>query len=144
MQDRELYQQILGLQSPWSVSGVELDAEAGEVRVRVEHPRGAKFSCPDCDRELACHDYAAERRWRQRGACRHGTVPLASGPRGTGPGHGVKTAPVPSAEKQSRSPRLFERSAIDALLATQTVKGAQRVLRTSWDETWLVLQKAVA
>ena len=31
MQDKELYQQILGLNSPWSVSDVELDHEASEM-----------------------------------------------------------------------------------------------------------------
>ena len=45
MQDRDLYHQILGLSSPWEVSGVELDAEAGEIRVRVTHPAGARFCC---------------------------------------------------------------------------------------------------
>jgi len=39
---------------------------------------------------------------------------------------------------------MFERFAIDVLLATQTVKGAQAILGTSWDETWHILQKAVA
>ncbi len=49
MQDKELYQQILGLSSPWTVSEVELDHEAQEIRVRVVHPRGTTFRCPDCD-----------------------------------------------------------------------------------------------
>jgi transposase len=39
---------------------------------------------------------------------------------------------------------LFERFAIDVMLACQTVKGAQGILRTSWDETWHILKKAVA
>lgn len=47
MQDKDLYQQILGLPSPWTVSDVKLDYEAEEVRVHVEHPRGVKFQCPD-------------------------------------------------------------------------------------------------
>ncbi len=33
MQDRELYEQILGLSSPWKVTKVELKAEASEVHV---------------------------------------------------------------------------------------------------------------
>lgn len=144
MQDCDLYQQILGLDLPWSVSEVELDAGAGEIRVRVEHPRGSKFSCPDCGQELACHDHAAERRWRHLDSCQYKTVLLASVPRVKCPEHGVKNAPVPWAEKSSRFTLLFERLAIDVLLATQTVKGAQGVLRTSWDETWHVVQKAVA
>jgi transposase len=51
---------------------------------------------------------------------------------------------VPWAEKNSRFTLLFERLAIDVLQATQTIQGAQSVLRTSWDETWHILCKAVA
>ena len=37
MQDRQLYQQILGITSPWQVERVELALEEGEVRVFLEH-----------------------------------------------------------------------------------------------------------
>ncbi len=33
MRDIELYRQILGIEAPWYVKHVELDLEAGEVRV---------------------------------------------------------------------------------------------------------------
>ena len=39
---------------------------------------------------------------------------------------------------------MFERFAIDILLAAQTVEGATGILRTSWDKTWHILTKAVA
>ena len=143
MQDKELYQQILGLSSPWLVSDVQLDHQAQEVRVRVEHPRGAKFCCPDCGTELACHDHADERRWRHLDSCQFKTVLIARTPRVKCPEHGVKNAAVPWAEKGSRFTLMFERFAIDVLLAAQTVKGAQTILRTSWDETWHILNKAV-
>lgn len=144
MQDKELYQQILGLSSPWTVSGVQLDTEAQEIRVQVEHPRGAKFRCPECDCECPIHDHAAERRWRHLDSCQFKTLLIAKPPRIHCPEHGVKNASVPWAEKGSRFTMLFERFAIDVLLAAQTVKGAMFVLRTSWDETWHIAQKAVA
>ena len=40
MQDKDLYQQILGLKSPWTVSDVQLDHDQSEIRIRVEHARG--------------------------------------------------------------------------------------------------------
>ena len=61
MQDKELYQQILGLSSPWKVTDVELDRASSEIRVKVDHPRGSKFCCPECKTELPCHDHAEER-----------------------------------------------------------------------------------
>ena len=64
MEDRELYQQVLCLESPWTVSQVELNADTEEVRIQVVHPRGTKFCCPECDRDLACYDHAEQRCWR--------------------------------------------------------------------------------
>lgn len=143
MQDKELYQQILGLESPWSVSRVELDIDQGEVRIHVEHPRGTKFCCPECERELPCYDHAEERRWRHLDSCQFKTILVARPPRVQCPEHGVRNASVPWAEKSSRFTVLFERLAIDVLLATQTVKGAMAILRTTWDETWYFVQRAV-
>jgi len=48
MQDRELYQEILGLKSPWTVSRVTLNLEEQQVDVFVGHPSGTKFCCPEC------------------------------------------------------------------------------------------------
>ena len=49
MQDRQLYQQILGIASPWFVSRVELGLEAGEVHVYLEHKKTASWCCPECE-----------------------------------------------------------------------------------------------
>ena len=143
MRDVELYQQLLGITQPWSVSSVELDQQVQEVRVRVEHPRGAKFCCPECRAELPCHDHVEERRWRHLDTMQFKTILIARQPRVDCPEHGVKIAPVPWAEKNSRFTILFERFAIDVLLMTQTVQGAEVILRASWDEVWHILWKAV-
>lgn len=143
MQDKELYQHILGLKSPWTVSAVELDHEQEEIRVRVVHESGAKFRCPECDAELSCHDHAEERRWRHLDSCQFKTYLVARVPRVKCPEHGVKTAPVPWAGKHSRFTLMFERFAIDVLLSTQTVTGAMKILRTGWDQTWGVIWRAV-
>jgi transposase len=143
MQDKELYRHILGLDTPWFVSKVELDMEHEEVRVYVDHPRGTKFCCPDCLQELPCYDHAEERRWRHLDSCQFKTILVARPPRVQCPEHGVKNVSVPWAEKSSRFTILFERFAIDVLLATQTVKGAMGILRTSWDETWYFVQRGV-
>lgn len=143
MQDKELYQQILGLESPWSVQKVELDQEHSEIRVKVDHPRGTKFCCPECQIECACHDHTDERRWRHLDSCQFKTILTARVPRVKCPEHGVKNADVPWAEKHSRFTLMFERFAIDVLLATQTVKGAMSILNTKWDQTWHIIVRAV-
>lgn len=143
MQDKELYQHLLGLSIPWSVAKVELDILAQEIVVVVEHPRGTKFSCPDCRRELPCYDHAEERRWRHLDSCQFKTILSALIPRVKCPEHGVRNVAVPWAVKNSRFTILFERFAIDVLLATQTVTGAMSILRTTWDQTWPMVQRAV-
>jgi len=74
MQDKELYQTILGLDTPWQVADVELDLKEGEIRVTVEHPRGVKFDCPECGCSLACFDHGEERRWRHLDSCQFKTI----------------------------------------------------------------------
>ena len=72
------------------------------------------------------------------------TIHHAKPPRIKCPEHGVKQATLPWALKNSRFTMLFEQVAIDVLLATQAVKGAQQILGTRWDETWHILKRAVA
>ena len=144
MQDKELYQHILGLQSPWTVLGVELDVENLRIDIRVSHPAGTKFCCPECERELVCYDHAPEREWRHLDSCQFKTILHGAIPRVECPEHGVRQASVPWALPNSRFTMLFERFAIELLLATQTVKGAKEILDISWDQTWHILQRAVA
>jgi transposase len=144
VQDKELYQQILGLVSPWTVASVELDHQAQEIRVQVEHPRGAKFRCSECDCECPIHDHADQGRWRHLDSCQFKKVLITAPLRVKCPTHGVKNAVLPWAGEGSRFTIFFERFAIDLLHATQTIKGAQGILRTSWGGTWHILEKAVA
>ena len=143
MQDKELYQHILNLESPWSVTEVKLDTENQQINIHVVHPAGTKFCCPECDESLPCYDHAPERQWRHLDSCQFQTILYAKVPRVNCPEHGVKQANVPWAEKRSHFTIFFERFAIDVLLATQTVTGTMSILRTKWDQTWNILQRAV-
>ena len=143
MEDKELYRYLLGVQSPWRVSEVKLDVAAEEIVVRVDHARGEKFCCSECGAELAIHDHAEARRWRHLDSCQYKTILEARLPRVKCPTHGVKVARVPWAEKHSRFTILFERFAVDVLLATQTVQGAMSILRLKWDQTWNIVARAV-
>ena len=102
MQDRELYQEILGLKSPWSVTNVALNLKEQQVDVFVGHPSGTKFCCPECSLTLPCYDHTPERQWRHLDSCQFKTLLHASVPRVDCPEHGVKQVSVPWAEKGSR------------------------------------------
>lgn len=143
MQDKELYQQILGLVSPWKVASVNLDIAAKEITVQVDHPRGTLFACPECSDKLPCYDHGEERRWRHLDSCQFKTILVARVPRVQCSKHGVKSVQVPWADPHSRFTILFERLAIDVLLAVQNVKGAMGLLGLKWDATWHIIERAV-
>lgn len=143
MKDTELYQQILGLVSPWSVQSVKLDVASQEIAVHVDHPRGTLFKCPKCDKHLSCYDHGEERRWRHLDSCQFKTILVARIPRVECAEHGVQSVNVPWAEPKSRFTLMFERFAIDVLMAVQNVKGAMGLLRLKWDATWHIIEKAV-
>jgi transposase len=144
MHERELYERLLGLSAPWFVADVKLDTEAQQVDVFVEHAGGTSFCCPECGKSCPVYDHTAERQWRHLDTMQFKTMLHAKPPRVECQEHGIKQASLPWAGKNSRFTLLFERLAIDVLLATQTVKGAQAILGTTWDETWHILRRAVA
>jgi len=142
MQDTALYQYLLGLQSPWTVSRVNLDVNAQRVDVWAAHPEDAAWACPHCSTVLPLYDHAEERAWRHLDSCQFQTHLHARIPRVACREHGVVQVTVPWAEPRSRFTLLFERLAIDVLRQCD-VSGATRILRISWDEAWGLLERAV-
>jgi transposase len=141
MQDTELYRQLLGLASPWTVARVELNVEALRVDVWAEHS-DVKWRCPDCATELAVYDHSEERSWRHLDSMQFKTFLHARVPRVQCPEHGVKQVRLPWAEPRSRFTAMFECFAIKVLLQAD-VTGARRILRISWDEAWHIQERAV-
>lgn len=142
MQDTALYQYLLGLKSPWTVSRVNLDVKGQRVDVWAEHPEDATWGCPQCLKKLPLYDHAEERTWRHLDSCQFKTYLHARIPRVECGEHGVVQVQVPWAEPRSRFTMLFERLAID-VLSQCDVSGATRILRISWDEAWGLMERAV-
>ena len=101
MEDRALYQTILGLAEPWTVDRVELRELEHAVHVFVEATAETAFTCPECGAVAPVYDHA-ERRWRHLDTCQFTTILVARVPRIQCGMHGVKTVRVPWAEKSSR------------------------------------------
>ena len=113
MQDKALYQQILGLQEPWKVKEVTLDRKAGEIVVEVECT-ATLWGCPQCGQGMTIHDWET-RRWRHLDSCQYKTILQSKVPLVNCPEHGTITVVVPWAEKYGRFTKLFERLAIDVM-----------------------------
>jgi transposase len=141
MQDRELYERILGLSEPWQVESVDLDLAAGEVRVRVGHPRGARWPCPQCEAACAVHDHRL-RRWRHLDTCQLVTMVAAEVPRIRCEAHGVLQVAVPWAEPGSGFTALFEAVVIQ-WLGQASMKAVSERLGLSWDQVDGIMGRAV-
>ena len=69
MRDTELYHNLLGIVSPWSVDSVTMDVATQWVDVTVSHPPKILFACRECGTESPVFDPAEERVWRHLDSC---------------------------------------------------------------------------
>jgi transposase len=140
MQDTSLYEQLLGLERPWSVGEVRMNRAAQEIEVEVVCA-DTLWGCPKCQHRAHLHDYE-RRRWRHLDSCQYKTFVVCDVPRVKCPEHGTVQVRVPWAEKLGRFTRLFERFAIDLMLEC-SISAACEILRISWDEADGIKQRAV-
>lgn len=141
MQDRGLYERILGLPDPWHVTDVELRDEAREVVVDVALRGSPVLTCPECGTPMTAYDHRT-RRWRHLDTCQYKTIIKARVPRGRCPSHGVRQVTVPWAEMHSRFTALFEALVIDWLRETSQQAVARRIGMT-WAEVHGIMERAV-
>jgi transposase len=107
-QDLLLFQAALGLSDPWQVTSVEFDPEAKRLDLRIDFPKGATFSCPECDRAgLKAYD-TEEKTWRHMDFFQHQAYLTARVPRVECPEHKVRLVGVPWARERSGFTLLFE------------------------------------
>lgn len=143
MQDKELYHQLLGLKSPWKINDIDIDFNEMKVEILIEWPAKTKAPCPVCSQLSPVHDHREERKWRHLDTMQFKTILTTRIPRVKCSDHGVKSIEVPWAENQSRFTLLFERLAINVLLAANNQTKAQELLDLSWDEIHAVQKRAV-
>jgi transposase len=146
MDEKQLYEKVLGLEKPWRVEQVAMEPVEGpalfEVVVRVGCPQGQRFACAHCERELGVYDRRA-RRWRHLDTCQYRTILEAEVPRVECPEHGVVQVRVPWAEAKSRFTALLEGHVIWFLKLTPCLRKAQEWFGLSWDEVDGIVKRAV-
>lgn len=138
------YALLLGIGSPWKVQTVELKLAEKQVVIELGWQWGQAAQCPECGRKCSIHDCAAERTWRHLDTMQFATLIRARTPRADCPEHGVKTMRVPWAEPQGRFTLLFERFAVEVLLASASVSQACQLLDIGWETAHEIMRRAVA
>lgn len=141
MRDKDLYAQILGIESPWQVANVELRVSEEEVVVHVEQKEGTRSCCPTCGKESPGYD-SRTRRWRHLDTCQYKTILVADVSRVECKAHGVVTVSVLWAEPGSGFTAMFEALVIDWLKEASTLS-VSRLMNLSWNAIDGIMQRAV-
>jgi transposase len=142
MQDKELYEQLLGLNGPWKVESVDLRIEESKVTVTVSHDSFARFQCPECGQAGSVYDHR-HRQWRHLDTCGLVTMIEAEVPRIRCTKHGVRQVGVPWAEAGIGFTAMFESLAISWLKVAPMSAVAER-LGISWEQAWGIMNRAVS
>jgi len=137
------YALLLGIGSPWEVETVDLKLAEKKVEIALAWQWGNDAKCPECGRACSIHDSAPERTWRHLDTMQFMTLIRARTPRANCPAHGVKTLQVPWAAPQGRFTLLFERFAVEVLLASGSVSQACELLGLNWDTAQEIMRRAV-
>jgi transposase len=142
MQDKELYQAILGNTTPWHVAEVRLDTKAQTIEIEMAlNDEKERWVCPTCGATM--HGHGRERRtWRHLDSCQFKTLVVADVPRVRCLIHDTQMVQVPWASPRGRFTAMFERFGIDVMLSCATSKACE-LLRITWDEADGIKQRAV-
>ena len=141
MRDTDLYAQILGITSPWTVSDVDLQGTKGAVTIQVSRDEASPTHCPQCGKVCPGYD-SRQRRWRHLDTCQLQTILVADVPRVSCDEHGVVTTQVPWAEPGSGFTAMFEALVIDWLKEAST-SAVTRLVGLSWNAVDGIMQRAV-
>ncbi len=139
----EHYRLLLGLVPPWAVVSVDLNVAAKRVDINVEWPANHQVECPVCQKNCFIKDHREERKWRHLDTMQFQTIIKSRVPRADCSEHGAKTVNVPWAGPNSRFTLLFERLAVDVMIAAKSIKEAARLLGLSWDQVHHIQERAV-
>jgi transposase len=143
MEVEDHYNRLLGINTPWEISGVELGIEKQQVDITVEYTDD-QGQCPDCGTSCPRHDERKQRTWRHLDTMQFTTLLHCQLPRVRCEHHGVKTVEAPWAGKHSHFTLLFEAFAVCVLKAARSVEEASKLLGLNWHQVEAIKSRAVA
>ena len=142
MQVEDHYSLLLGIQSPWEITSVDLKMTENRVDIYVEY-MDSTGKCPECGNTHPKYDLRKKRTWRHLDTMQFSTFIHCQLPRINCPTHSVKSALAPWANKQSGFTLMFEAFAIQVLLAAKSVEAARKLLGLNWKQVEAIKFQAV-
>jgi transposase len=143
MKDTQLYEQLLSLSAPWSVSQVELELEHNRITVHVQCARGQVWGDPETLQDRAHVHGWVQREWRHLDTCQFETRIKAEVPRLKYKSGRVEDAAVPWAERYSRITLLMEAFVVRLLQAAANISRVASLIRLDWHTVNDVINRAV-
>lgn len=141
MNETQLYEQVLGVTTPWSVDSVELSLAEQRVTVSISFNDGHGFTCPVCSKPSPGYDKVS-RQWRHLDTCQFQTTIRADIPRVECKEHGVHQVLVPWADSGSRYTQMFECIVI-RWLQEASVASVAGMMNLDWDTVHGIQRRAV-
>lgn len=143
MKDTQLYEQLLGLSKPWSVSQVELEMESSRITVHVQCERGVVWGDPETGADRAHVHGWVQREWRHLDTCQFETRIVAEVPRLKYKSGRVEDAAVPWAERYSRITLMMEAFIVRLLQAASNISRVASLIKLDWHTINDVISRAV-
>ncbi len=142
MEIEEHYGHLLGIQSPWQISSVDLKMQGQRVDIVIEYSDDVG-PCPECGTLCPKHDDRNKRTWRHLDTMQFATYLHCELPRVRCKTHGAKTIKAPWAGKNSRFTLLFEAFSVRVLQAARSVEEARKLLKLNWHQVEAIKARAV-
>ena len=143
MKDTALYEQLLGLKSPWSVRSVDLSLADQRVVVEVVLKKGQVWADPTDASKRAHINGWSERQWRHLDTCQFETLIKARVPQLKYSDGTVEELTVPWAERYSRVTTLMAGFVIKLLQACPTTQAVCALTKLSWSTINAIMVSAV-
>ena len=146
MKDTVLYEQLLGLKSPWSVKKVDLSLADQRVVVEVVLKKAQVWGDPTGATDSTKRSHIngwTERQWRHLDTCQFETIIKARVPQLKYADGTVEELTVPWSERYSRVTTLMAAFVIKLLEACPTTQAVCTLTRLSWSTVNAIMVSAV-
>jgi len=137
------YSQLLGLNSPWRITDINMNIEEQRIDLTIQWPKGKRVLCPECGKACGIKDHREERVWRHLDTMQFQTFLRCRVPRSECRDHGAKTIAIPWGEANSRWTLLYEAFALLVMEQVPALSKAAAILHLSWDEAHALRTRAV-
>jgi transposase len=132
-----LFTKALKLESPWKITKVEFQEDAGKIKVFVDFPRGSVFPCPVCGKEVKAYD-TTEKEWRHLNFFQYACYLTVRVPRIDCQSDGIHQIDVPWARDGADFTFLFESLAM-TLVREMPVNKVSQIIKVDDNKLWRMM-----